>query len=102
MPEQPSSLVLELHLRNHPGALSHVTGLFARRAFNLDALFCVPEPDRERSVIFIQVVGEPRLAQLEKQLERLYDVLSVKQRPDLGPEFFQRLSTLSQASAGPA
>ena len=36
--------VLELRVRNHPGAMSHITGLFARRAFNLEAILCVPDP----------------------------------------------------------
>lgn len=85
-------MILELHVRNHPGALSHITGLFARRAFNLDAIFCVPERERDQSVIFLQVVDEPRLPQVEKQLARLYDVLSIRQRPDLGCEFFANLA----------
>jgi len=32
-------------VRNHPGAMSHICGLFARRAFNLEAIVCVSNVD---------------------------------------------------------
>ena len=31
---EPATAVLRLRVRNHPGVMSHVCGLFARRAFN--------------------------------------------------------------------
>jgi acetolactate synthase-1/3 small subunit len=83
--------VLELRVRNHPGALSHITGLFARRAFNLDAVVCVPLADGATSRMLLLVSEAPRLAQLERQLARLYDVLSIRHRPDLGADYFTRL-----------
>ena len=42
MPKPAKTSVLELHVRNHPGVMSHITGLFARRAFNLEAIVCLP------------------------------------------------------------
>ena len=42
MPKPVKTSVLELHVRNHPGVMSHITGLFARRAFNLEAIVCLP------------------------------------------------------------
>ncbi|MFI5357154.1 MAG: ACT domain-containing protein [Opitutales bacterium] len=83
-------VVLELVVRNHPGTMSHVTGLFARRAFNLDAIVCVPLGDGATSRILLLVPDQPRLNHIEKQLARLYDVLSVRERPDLDIAFFQR------------
>ncbi len=86
-----NTAVLELLVRNHPGAMSHITGLFARRAFNLEAIVCAPTGDRSTSRILLLVADEPRLEQVERQLEKLHDVLSVRVRPDLGPDFFSRV-----------
>ncbi len=86
--------ILELRVRNHPGTMSHITGLFARRAFNLDAIFCVPNADRTTSRMLLLVPNDPRLVQLERQLARLYDVLDIRHRPDLSSDAFTRLATL--------
>jgi acetolactate synthase-1/3 small subunit len=96
-----ATAVLELRVRNHPGTMSHITGLFARRAFNLDAILCVPVGDGAESRMLLLVAGGPRLEQVEKQLAKLHDVLSVRHRPDLGPEFFARVASLT-AVASPA
>jgi acetolactate synthase-1/3 small subunit len=80
-------------VRNHPGAMSHITGLFARRAFNLDAIVCVPLGDGATSRMLLLVSDEPRLEQVERQLAKLYDVLSVQHRSDLDAGYFARLGT---------
>jgi acetolactate synthase-1/3 small subunit len=71
--------------------MSHITGLFARRAFNLEAIVCAPLPDRATSCILLLVANEPRLLQVERQLEKLHDVLSVRHRTDIAPDFFARM-----------
>lgn len=86
-------MVLELLVRNHPGTMSHITGLFARRAFNLEAIVCVPLSDRATSRIRLLVCNEPRLDQVEQQLLKLYDVLEVRERPDLGAAYFSQLAS---------
>ncbi len=94
--EPPSArreVVLELEVRNHPGTMSHVTGLFARRGFNLDAIVCFPTGDGGTSRMLLLVGDEPRLEQVERQLAKLYDVLTVRHRPDLGAASFARLGT---------
>lgn len=91
-PRGPQTAVLELRVRNHPGTMSHVTGLFARRAFNLDAIACTPVGDGSTSVMRLLVSEEPRLEQVERQLEKLHDVLSVCHRPDLGPTYFSKFA----------
>lgn len=75
--------ILELRVRNHPGAMSHITGLFARRAFNLEAIYCVPIGDGSESRMLLQVAKTERLEQIQRQLEKLYDVRSVCLREDL-------------------
>jgi len=91
--------VLELRVRNHPGTMSHVTGLFARRAFNLEAIVCVPVGDGAESCMLLLVANGPSLDQVEKQLLKLYDVLTVRHRPDLGPNFFSRFSEAALAGS---
>ena len=82
-------MILELRVRNHPGAMSHITGLFARRAFNLDSILCTPVGDGAESRMLLQLADTPRLAQSERQLEKLHDVLAVRLRPDLTSRVFQ-------------
>jgi acetolactate synthase-1/3 small subunit len=35
-------VVLELGVANHPGVMSHICNLFARRAFNVEGILCMP------------------------------------------------------------
>jgi len=90
-PPEARTAVLELRVRNHPGTMSHVTGLFARRGFNLDAIVCAPEGAGATSRMLLLVAEEPRLDQVERQLAKLYDVLSLRHRPDLDADWFTRL-----------
>ncbi|MDD2763981.1 MAG: ACT domain-containing protein [Opitutaceae bacterium] len=100
-PEGSAAAVLELRVRNHPGTMSHITGLFARRGFNLEAIVCVPVDDGSTSSMLLLVSKEPRLEQVERQLAKLYDVLTVRHRPDLTRDFFSRLTPIT-AGAAPA
>lgn len=84
-------VVLELRVRNHPGVMSHITGLFARRAFNLEAIVCVPEADRAHSRTLLLVADDPKLEQVQRQLAKLHDVTEVRLRADLDPGLFQQL-----------
>lgn len=92
--------ILELVVRNHPGTMSHITGLFARRAFNLEAIVVVPLPGGETSRILLNMANEPKLEQVERQLAKLHDVISVCHRSDLAPEIFTQL--LNQIPIRPA
>ena len=71
--------------------MSHVTGLFARRAYNLEAIACAPVGNGATSRMLLVVGGEPRLEQIEQQLAKLYDVLCVRRREDLRPEIFAQI-----------
>lgn len=84
-----SFTVFDLLVRNHPGTMSHITGLFARRAFNLEAIRCAPIGDGTESRMFLLVTTTSRLEQIERQLARLYDVLAVNLRADLTESFFR-------------
>jgi acetolactate synthase I/III small subunit len=73
--------ILQLTVANHPGVMSHVMGLFARRAFNVDGILCLPLPDNSRSYIWLRVCEDSRLEQLVRQLEKLADVHDVRRHP---------------------
>lgn len=73
--------VLSLTVRNHPGTLSHVAGLFARRAFNLEAVMVLPVDSCDSSRMLLRVKERRRLNQVIAQLEKLEDVLYVERDP---------------------
>ncbi len=79
--------VLELMVRNHPGVMSHVCGLFSRRAYNVEGIVCLPVADGGRSRIFLKVGEEERLEQVVKQIEKLSDVLHVSRHGQGHPVF---------------
>ena len=69
--------VLRLLVRNHPGVMSHICGLFSRRSFNLDGIICVPIGDSSRSEMLLLVKDDARLGQVILQLQKLEDVIEV-------------------------
>lgn len=69
---------LELTVRNHPGVMSHICGLFARRAFNVEGILCMPLGTGEQSRIWLLLHEDQRLDQIMKQVSRLEDVLELK------------------------
>ena len=81
--------IIELRVRNHPGVMSQITGLFARRSFNLEGIFCHPEEDVTQSRMILLVYADTRMAQLIKQVSKLYDVLAVSVRPDREGRFYE-------------
>lgn len=75
-------LVVELIVNNHPGVMSHITGLFARRSFNLEGILCGPLADSSKSSMYLLVNNDELLDQVVKQLQKLYDVLEVNVKED--------------------
>ncbi len=95
MPEQSTNQIinheiLELTVHNHPGVMSHISGLFARRAYNVEGILCMPIGNRERSRIWLLVDEDQRLEQMIKQVEKLEDVLAVR-RHDADHQVFVKL-----------
>ena len=86
--------IVELTVRNHPGVMSHVTGLFARRAFNVEGILCGPIGDGRSSRMYLLVNEGTPLVQLVKQLAKLHDVLDVSCREDCDEMIFHRLHEL--------
>jgi len=83
--------LIELVVRNHSGVMSHITGLFARRAFNLEGILCAQIGDGSTSKMFLLVKNDFILDQIIKQLEKLYDVLEVSLHQDYDQSVFENL-----------
>lgn len=66
-------------VENRAGVLSKVSGLFARRCFNIDSLAVGETDTPDTSVMTIVSSGDERtLEQIEKQLNKKLDVIKVK------------------------
>ena len=66
-------------VENRSGVLSKVSGLFARRCFNIDSLAVGETDDPAVSCITIVSSGEKgTLEQIEKQLNKKIDVIKIK------------------------
>jgi acetolactate synthase-1/3 small subunit len=70
--------VLQIDVANHPGVMSHVVGLFSRRAYNVEGILCLPVGDGRQSRIWLLVNEDQRLPQMIRQLEKLEDVARVQ------------------------
>ena len=65
-------------VENHFGVLSHVSGLFSARGFNIDSLAVGETEDPTVSRMTIVVDGDEKtLEQVKKQLNRLIDVIKI-------------------------
>ena len=83
----PERAVLEIDVNNHAGVMSHVVGLFSRRAYNVEGILCLPLGNGERSRIWLLVNEDQRLPQMIKQVEKLMDVIAVQRHPANHPVF---------------
>lgn len=83
--------LLELLVRNHPGVMTHITGLFARRAFNLEGILCTKVGDGSTSKMFLLVKNDSVLEQIIKQVEKLYDVIDVSLHQNYDQSVFENL-----------
>ncbi len=77
--QQKGRAVLELKVNNHPGVMSHVCGLFARRAYNVEGILCMPMTDKKHSKIWLLVDADNRLDQIIQQTLKLVDVVDISQ-----------------------
>ena len=92
---QQQNVILELTVRNHPGVMSHVCGLFARRAFNVEGILCLPVPDGAHSRLWLQVAEDQRLEQMVSQIDKLEDVIQIIRHQD-DPGVFNKLELFFQ------
>ena len=71
--------VLSVLVNNSAGVLSHVSGLFARRGYNIESLSVAATENPEQSIITLVVNEDDQMvSQIEKQLMKLVDVLEIE------------------------
>lgn len=72
-------ILVKVTANNCPGLLQRICALFSRRFFNILSIVAAQDLNPDISQIFIVVRGDNRIArQVEKQLDKLYDVVSVE------------------------
>lgn len=75
--------VLSILVENEPGVLARISGLFARRGYNINTLAVGPTDDDQVSRITMTIDGaEHPIDQVTKQLHKLVHVLKIR---DLEP-----------------
>jgi acetolactate synthase-1/3 small subunit len=66
---------VELIVSNHYGVLNRITGLYARRGYNIDSLYVNETENPELSRMMIVSKGDEYIqTQMVRQLSKLYDV----------------------------
>lgn len=95
-----SCKIISLNVRNHPGVMYHITGLFSRRAFNLEGILCGQLGDGSTSQIYLLVKADQYLEQVMKQLNKLHDVLEVSLMENSERSLFTRIHDLIKADRG--
>ena len=83
--------LLQLIVNNHPGVLSHICGLFARRSYNLEGVMIRPiaGSSSHKSCVWLLVNEVEKLPQLIRQTEKLIDVITVEQH-DMKESIFEK------------
>lgn len=70
---------ISILVENHAGVLARISGLFARRGFNIYSLAVGVTDDEKISRVTIVADGDDyTLEQIEKQLNKLIDVIKVR------------------------
>ncbi len=94
------SHTLSVLVANKPGVLTHVSGLFSRRGYNIDSLTVGVTENPEISRMTIVVHGDENvIEQVTKQLNKLIDIIKVV---DISPlESVDRELALLKVTADP-
>ena len=76
--------ILSLLVEHRPGVLARISGLFARRGYNIESLAVGPTDDESMARITLTVDGAAHpIDQVTKQLHKLVNVIKIR---DLEPE----------------
>ena len=70
-------ILIDMDVRNHPGVMSHIAGLFSRRAVNIEEIAVMKGTD-ETSRMTLLVASNDRAMTVIRQLGDHYDVLRLE------------------------
>lgn len=91
--------ILSILVENQSGVLSRISGLFSRRGYNIESLAVGATEDKSLSRMTVVIDADERTAeQVEKQLNKLIDVLKVRRIPQ--SDLIQRELLLLKVHAG--
>lgn len=69
-------------VNDEPGVMAKISGMFARRGFNIDTITVGKTQEPHVSKIIISVIGDDKnIEQFEKQLNKMIDVIKVSELP---------------------
>lgn len=81
--------IISMLVEDQPGVMTRISGMFARRGFNIDTITVGKTNTPDISKIVITVIGDDNtLEQVEKQINKLIDVIKVN---DLGTGIIREL-----------
>lgn len=83
--------VIELTVHNHSGVMSHITGLFSRRGYNLEGILCGRIGEGKQSRMYLLVEENEQFEQVVKQLTKLYDVFDLRILEGANSGIFNRI-----------
>ena len=70
--------IISVLVANKSGALTRISGLFARRGYNIDSLsVCATDSAKLSRMTITTTADESTVQQIIKQLDKLYDVIKV-------------------------
>lgn len=74
--------------------MSHITGLFSRRGYNLEGILCGAIGEGSESVMYLLVDRNEKYQQVISQLEKLHDVIELKERNECDHNVFFNVDSL--------
>ena len=88
------NIIIELTVRNHPGVMSHIAGLFSRKVYNIEGILCTKLKNNEQSRIYLMVENNERLELMIKRAKKLEDVLDASIHNGSAQSMFDQLYDL--------
>jgi acetolactate synthase-1/3 small subunit len=73
--------------------MSHITGLFSRRGYNLEGILCGRIGEGQQSRMYLMVEDNDQFEQVVKQLSKLYDVLKIDILNNVNPDIFHPMES---------
>jgi len=92
-------VTLRLTVNNHPGVMSHICGLFARRAYNLEGILVTPINGGSTCNVWLMINEDSRMDQVIQQVRKLHDVLDIRVE-ETGKNVFERLNACLESTSG--
>ncbi|MGL4369628.1 MAG: ACT domain-containing protein [Spirochaetota bacterium] len=88
-------IIITMTVKNHPGVMSHIAGLFSRRAVNIDEI-AVMQTGTNESRMLLLVENNIRSMTITRQLEQHYDIAEISWRDFEGKSLFERECALQK------